>query len=72
MHIHGNVESKKDENKPEKMKVWAEATGETIKNILTEVKCNQSWDTKILHIECVKSYAPRVYHLVLDLECKPS
>jgi len=72
LHIHGNVESKKDENKPEKMKVWAEATGETIKNILTEVKCNQSWDTKILHIECVKSYAPRVYHLVLDLECKPS
>ena len=72
LHIHGNVESKKDENKEEKMKVWAESAGETIKSLLTEVKCNRSWDTKILHIECVKSYAPRVYHLVLDLECKPS
>eukprot|EP00092_Neocalanus_flemingeri_P012620 GFUD01013602.1.p1 GENE.GFUD01013602.1~~GFUD01013602.1.p1 ORF type:complete len:380 (-),score=88.48 GFUD01013602.1:39-1178(-) len=72
LHIHGNVESKKEENKQEKMKVWAEATSETIKNLLNEVKSNQSWDCQILHIECVKSYAPRVYHLVLDLECKHS
>ena len=72
LHIHGNVESKKDENKQEKMNAWAESTTEVIKNLLNEVKCDQNWNTNILHIECVKSYAPRVYHLVLDLKCTPS
>uniref|UniRef100_A0A8C6Z4B0 TYW2 N-terminal domain-containing protein n=1 Tax=Nothoprocta perdicaria TaxID=30464 RepID=A0A8C6Z4B0_NOTPE len=27
------------------------------------------WSTSILHIEAVKSYAPHVHHVVLDLEC---
>jgi len=72
LHIHGNVESKKDENKHEKMNGWAESTAKVIKNLLLEVKRDQNWNTHILHIECVKSYAPRVYHLVLDLKCTPS
>jgi len=71
LHIHGNVESKKDEIKQEKMNAWAEATADTIKNILNEVKSILNWSTEIVHIECVKSYAPRIYHLVLDLDCKP-
>jgi len=71
LHIHGNVETKKDENKKEKMDAWAHSTGEAIKVILKEVKPDSNWRTKILHIECVKSYAPRVFHLVLDLQCKP-
>uniref|UniRef100_A0A493TEW5 TYW2 N-terminal domain-containing protein n=1 Tax=Anas platyrhynchos platyrhynchos TaxID=8840 RepID=A0A493TEW5_ANAPP len=31
----------------------------------------QPWRTSILHIEAVKSYAPHVHHIVLDLECRP-
>jgi len=71
LHIHGNVETKKDENKKEKMNAWAHSTGEAIKDILKEVKPACDWKTEILHIECVKSYAPRVFHLVLDLQCRP-
>uniref|UniRef100_E5RHH6 tRNA methyltransferase 12 homolog n=1 Tax=Homo sapiens TaxID=9606 RepID=E5RHH6_HUMAN len=29
------------------------------------------WKTQILHIQPVKSYAPHVDHIVLDLECCP-
>uniref|UniRef100_A0A452VB85 tRNA methyltransferase 12 homolog n=1 Tax=Ursus maritimus TaxID=29073 RepID=A0A452VB85_URSMA len=29
------------------------------------------WKTQILHIQPVKSYAPHVDHIVLDLECRP-
>uniref|UniRef100_A0A8D0EUK6 tRNA methyltransferase 12 homolog n=1 Tax=Strix occidentalis caurina TaxID=311401 RepID=A0A8D0EUK6_STROC len=32
----------------------------------------QLWHTSILHIQAVKSYAPHVHHLVLDLECRPT
>uniref|UniRef100_A0A8B9D696 TYW2 N-terminal domain-containing protein n=1 Tax=Anser cygnoides TaxID=8845 RepID=A0A8B9D696_ANSCY len=32
----------------------------------------QPWRTSILHIEAVKSYAPHVHHIVLDLECRPA
>ncbi len=29
------------------------------------------WSIRVHHIECVKSYAPRIYHLVYDMECRP-
>lgn len=29
------------------------------------------WTVTIRHIECVKSYAPHVDHIVVDLECRP-
>ncbi len=32
---------------------------------------NRPWNVVILHIEHVKSYAPHVDHLVLDLKCTP-
>ncbi|KAJ6663285.1 hypothetical protein lerEdw1_010421 [Lerista edwardsae] len=49
---------------------WAEATGAHIRTLLQELD-SKPWRTNILHIECVKSYAPHVHHLVLDLECRP-
>ena len=30
------------------------------------------WSVSVRHIECVKSYAPHVHHVVVDLECRPS
>ncbi|NXG67305.1 TYW2 protein, partial [Hemiprocne comata] len=50
---------------------WAEATATQIRGLLTELH-GQPWRTSILHIEAVKSYAPHVHHLVLDLECRPA
>ncbi|KAJ7310523.1 hypothetical protein JRQ81_007445 [Phrynocephalus forsythii] len=49
---------------------WAESTGLRIRTLLQELDGKQ-WRTKILHIEQVKSYAPHVHHLVLDLDCRP-
>lgn len=49
---------------------WAETTGARIRVLLQQLHGNP-WRTNILHIEPVKSYAPHVYHIVLDLECRP-
>ncbi|NXC05905.1 TYW2 protein, partial [Orthonyx spaldingii] len=49
---------------------WAEATGTRIQGLLAELH-GRPWRTRVLHIEAVKSYAPHVHHLVLDLECRP-
>ncbi len=29
------------------------------------------WSVSVEHIEHVKSYAPHVYHVVIDIECRP-
>ncbi|NXI74932.1 TYW2 protein, partial [Anseranas semipalmata] len=50
---------------------WAEATAAQIRGLLAELH-GQPWRTSILHIEAVKSYAPHVHHIVLDLECRPT
>ncbi|NXR13046.1 TYW2 protein, partial [Semnornis frantzii] len=50
---------------------WAEATAARIQELLIELH-GQLWSTRILHIEPVKSYAPHVHHIVLDLECRPT
>ncbi|NXG22631.1 TYW2 protein, partial [Grallaria varia] len=49
---------------------WAEATATRIQGLLVELH-GRPWHTSILHVEAVKSYAPHVHHLVLDLECRP-
>ncbi|XP_009068932.1 PREDICTED: tRNA wybutosine-synthesizing protein 2 homolog [Acanthisitta chloris] len=49
---------------------WAEATATRIQGLLAELH-GQPWHTRVLHIEAVKSYAPHVHHVVLDLECRP-
>ncbi|NXD31832.1 TYW2 protein, partial [Spelaeornis formosus] len=50
---------------------WAEATATRIRELLAGLH-GRPWHTSILHIEAVKSYAPHVHHLVLDLECRPA
>ncbi|NXA68795.1 TYW2 protein, partial [Mohoua ochrocephala] len=49
---------------------WAEATATRIRGLLAELH-GRPWRTSVLHVEAVKSYAPHVHHLVLDLECRP-
>lgn len=51
--------------------VWASDTANRISSLLKDVTGAQ-WITNIQHIEHVKSYAPGVHHVVLDLECRPS
>ena len=59
LHIHGNF-------KGTDWNIWANQTELEIKQVL-----GSKWNTKQTHIEMVKSFAPRVYHLVLDLLCTP-
>jgi tRNA wybutosine-synthesizing protein 2 len=56
--------------KNSKWYTWAKQTGLEIREMLQSVHGGM-WTTQILHIEHVKSYAPYVDHIVLDLKCKP-
>ena len=49
---------------------WALDVSGKMRNILKQVHKSE-WETTILHIEYVKSYAPHVDHIVLDLKCNP-
>ncbi|XP_071772227.2 tRNA wybutosine-synthesizing protein 2 homolog [Centroberyx gerrardi] len=49
---------------------WADDTAGRIASLLKDIT-GAPWITNIQHIECVKSYAPHVHHVVLDLECRP-
>ncbi|TRY88774.1 hypothetical protein DNTS_014996 [Danionella cerebrum] len=53
--------------------VWADWASNTAKNISTLLLdiTGDRWKTNIKHIEHVKTYAPHINHVVLDLECKP-
>lgn len=55
----------------EAWQAWADDTANRITSLLKDITGAQ-WKTNIQHIEHVKSYAPRVHHVVLDLECRPS
>lgn len=77
LHIHANIDSKGKSSavsgcyKYPKWKEWAESAVTTINEILHKVKDASKWNVNMLHLEHVKSYAPHVDHVVLDLECRP-
>ncbi|XP_017329489.2 tRNA wybutosine-synthesizing protein 2 homolog [Ictalurus punctatus] len=49
---------------------WAKNTAGHIVKLLRDIT-RAEWRTSIKHIEHVKSYAPHINHIVLDLECRP-
>ncbi|XP_006879525.1 PREDICTED: tRNA wybutosine-synthesizing protein 2 homolog [Elephantulus edwardii] len=49
---------------------WAESADVRIAALLQQLH-GKPWKTQILNIHPVKSYAPHVDHVVLDLECRP-
>lgn len=51
---------------------WACYVAESLLWHLTKSQENRNWNVHIQHIEHVKSYAPHIDHLVLDVECRPS
>ncbi|XP_049898083.1 tRNA wybutosine-synthesizing protein 2 homolog [Epinephelus moara] len=55
----------------EAWQAWADDTANRIASLLKDIT-DARWITNIQHIEHVKSYAPHVHHIVLDLECRPS
>jgi tRNA G37 N-methylase Trm5 len=67
LHIHGNVDIINKQSHQE----WSRNTQNKIKELLNSISNEQTWNVEIEHIEYVKSYAPRVDHLVVDLLCRP-
>ncbi|KAM5146575.1 LOW QUALITY PROTEIN: tRNA wybutosine-synthesizing protein 2 homolog [Mantella aurantiaca] len=49
---------------------WAESVECKIRSLLSEVH-GGPWRARILQVKRVKSYAPHVDHVVLDLDCRP-
>ncbi|XP_037636344.1 tRNA wybutosine-synthesizing protein 2 homolog [Sebastes umbrosus] len=54
----------------EAWQAWADDTAHRIASLLKDIT-GAAWTTNIQHIEHVKSYAPHVHHVVLDLDCRP-
>ncbi|XP_069749452.1 tRNA wybutosine-synthesizing protein 2 homolog [Narcine bancroftii] len=67
--VKSNYCEKKQVTHP-RWQAWAKSAALSIRNIL-ETHHKSPWSTNILHIEHVKSYAPHIDHIVLDLECRP-
>lgn len=55
----------------EAWQTWANDTAKRFRALLKDVTGTE-WRTHVQHIEHVKSYAPHIHHVVLDLECRPS
>jgi len=50
---------------------WAKYVAQTLLKHLKKSHDNPNWNVQIRHIEHVKSYAPHIDHVVLDVECRP-
>ena len=59
LHLHGNATAKNE-------KEWAETVIKELNNISNNL--NRQFQFKLEHIEKVKSYAPKVNHVVLDIK----
>lgn len=60
--------------KQECWSTWAEEAAIKIKTLLKEahtVEGLNDWSCRVGHVEHVKSYAPYVDHIVVDMECRP-
>lgn len=85
LHIHANIDSGTTVNgdqsndsitckgfmfKCAEWEMWTKNTMRKIEQLLIQVK-ESEWNVDFLHLEHVKSYAPHVDHVVLDLCCRP-
>ena len=57
-------------SKTEAWRRWGEGVCRSVKRLLEE-EHGGCWLATVVHIEPVKSYAPHVHHLVLDVLCTP-
>jgi tRNA wybutosine-synthesizing protein 2 len=58
-------------NKKRQWTGWADDVSQKIHELMCSTHPNTNWKIITSHIEHVKSYAPHVDHVVLDLECRP-
>ncbi|KAL9978978.1 hypothetical protein ACROYT_G016567 [Oculina patagonica] len=72
---HSPVENNEMPSCNKKMKAewldWGKYVSQTMLQHLKKSHDSQNWNVHIRHIEHVKSYAPHIDHVVLDVECRP-
>ncbi|KAG7393676.1 tRNA methyltransferase tyw3 [Phytophthora pseudosyringae] len=61
-HVHDNVAV-------EDRETWEQHVLDSMRKLATQ--CGKHWTITCEHVEKVKSYAPKVYHLVADIHCVP-
>ncbi|XP_033105278.1 tRNA wybutosine-synthesizing protein 2 homolog [Anneissia japonica] len=54
----------------EAWKTWSHDVSRQINQMCVEIK-GGDWSANVLHIEKVKSYAPHIDHIVVNVECRP-
>ena len=72
LHIHHNVSHFGVKTKSKINEIWEEWAQEVAKRvqlIMTEIHSHIHWVIEVLEINKVKTYAPYIDHLVLDLKC---
>lgn len=62
MHVHENVHEAE-------IAAWTAGMAAEMRDLLAK-EHGVAWAVEVVHVERVKSYAPRVYHIVVDLACK--
>lgn len=77
LHIHANVDIQsnvKNNGIKKEWNEWSQYVTNKILNILNQRTLEEKikWSVIIEHIEHIKTYGPRVDHLVLDLKCLPN
>ncbi|KAF9899915.1 tRNA wybutosine-synthesizing protein 2 [Lobosporangium transversale] len=65
LHIHHNIRVGEEE-------AFKVNLLQSLRSLFAVWKKSASWSIHIRHIENVKSFAPMVFHYVLDVECRPS
>ena len=64
LHVHGCVRAGEQD-------AWGCGVAKELQTLLL-ASGNTSWTTRVLHVEVVKSYAPRVLHCVADIKVGPA
>ncbi|OQS01724.1 hypothetical protein ACHHYP_00337 [Achlya hypogyna] len=62
LHVHENVSV-------DNMETWKEHVVASIRSLGEAI--GKAWTVELVHLERVKSYAPKVFHIVADIRCAP-
>ncbi|RKP37858.1 S-adenosyl-L-methionine-dependent methyltransferase, partial [Dimargaris cristalligena] len=65
LHVHTNARA-------DELAEWLDHLRSRLGQLLAHWKTASSWMVSVLHVERVKSFAPLVYHYVVDVECRPN
>jgi tRNA G37 N-methylase Trm5 len=69
LHLHGNVKKGDEEN-------WKTYVIQTLEGLCEQLKGRKTirfpWVIEIIQMKCIKSYAPKIHHYVMDVRCQPA